>query len=85
MQQYSDQQIRDGVMRLLSHITGIKPEQISDTASFDADLGLDSLSAAELMVSMEREYRVQIPQDEFVQINSVKQAVAATQRYLTGV
>jgi len=85
MQQYSDQEIRDGVLRLLSHITGMKPEQISDTAFFDTDLGLDSLSAAELMVSMERDYRIKIPENEFVQIRNVKEAVAATQRHLAGV
>ena len=82
MAKYSADEIRVGVRQLVADVTERKPEQISDTATFDKDLGIDSLMATELMVAMERKYRIKIPEQEFTKIRNVKEAVAAAQRHL---
>jgi len=82
MAKYSADEIRVGVRQLVAEVTERKPEQISDTAAFDKDLGIDSLMATELMVAMERKYRIKIPEQEFTKIRNVKEAVAAAQRHL---
>jgi acyl carrier protein len=82
MPKYTVDEIRAGVRQLIAEVTEKKPEQIQETASFDKDLGIDSLMATELMVAMERKYRIKIPEQEFTKIRNVKDAIAATQRHL---
>jgi acyl carrier protein len=78
---YTVDQIRTGVIETVAEIGECKPSEISDTTRFADDLGLDSLAAAELMVSMERKYRIRIPEEEFKKISSVEEAVAAIHRH----
>jgi acyl carrier protein len=82
MDQYTTEQIRAVVKQLIGEILEKPPEDISDTAMFRDELGLDSLMAAELLVSVERKYQIQIPEDEFTAIKNVNDAVAAAQRHL---
>lgn len=48
--------------------------QLSATSTFQ-DLGLDSLDAVELMVAVEEEFGIEIPEKESDEIRSVKDAV----------
>lgn len=41
-----------------------------------ADLGIDSLQTLEIVAAMEREFQVQIPDDQLVGINTVDDLVA---------
>lgn len=49
-----------------------------------ADLGIDSLGMLELVGSMERELRVQIPDDQLVGIQSVKQLLDLVEKRMRG-
>ena len=80
MANYTTDQIRTAVIEMVAEIAECEPNVISDTSRFADDLGLDSLSASELMVSMERKYRIRIPEEEFREIKSVKEAVEAVLR-----
>lgn len=80
---YTAEQIRQAVKELVGEITEKPVAQISDSASFREQLGLDSLMATELMVSVERKYQIQIPEEEFTKIKNVNDAVAVTQRHLS--
>lgn len=82
MPKYSAEEIRKGVKELVAEITERKPSEISDTAQFGADLGIDSLMASELMVTMERKYKIKIPEEEFAKIRNVNEAVTACQRHV---
>src|SRR5437016_3006463 len=42
--------IRDSIKQSIARITGIPPNEISDSASYHDDLGLDSLSMLEIAV-----------------------------------
>jgi len=81
MASYTVDQIRAAVIEMVAEIAECNPSQISDTTRFADDLDLDSLSASELMVSMERKYRIRIPEEDFKDIRSVKEAIEAVQRY----
>lgn len=74
--------IRDTVRAIVATITEREPSEISESAHFVDDLGIDSLSAIELMVTVNRRYRIQILDEEFLSITSVSDAVAAVQRHL---
>lgn len=50
------------------------PVQVSTSSSFK-DLGLDSLDTVELVMAMEEEFGIEIPDDDADSIHSVENAV----------
>jgi acyl carrier protein len=48
---FTAERIRCEIKKLIAAVTERDPEEISDTASFKDDLGVDSLMAMEVMVS----------------------------------
>jgi acyl carrier protein len=75
------------VKQTVAKISGIDPQEITDETTFDA-LELDSLSRIEVLVELERHYKLDIPEDQFTeedlvaQIQSVRQAADLVFRYL---
>lgn len=80
--QITADEIRTEVRRLVAEITEREPEEVSDTALFLEDLGIDSLMAIEMLVAVDKKYRIQIPEEEFGTIKNVNDAVALVQRHL---
>jgi len=78
----TDEGIRWEIKRLIASVTERDPEGVSDTASFAEDLGVDSLMAMEVMVAMDKKFRIDIPEEEFVKATNVEEAVAMVRRYL---
>ena len=74
--------IRSEIKKLIASVTEREPDEISDTASFKEDLGVDSLMSMEVMVSMDRKFKIDIPEEEFTQAKNVDDAVSMVQRYL---
>ena len=58
----------------LTHVS-VHDRQVSPTSSFSADLGLDSLDTVEVVMAMEEEFAVEIPDAEADKITSVSEAV----------
>lgn len=75
--------IRDNIKQSISRITGIPHDQISDTASYRDDLGLDSLSMLEIAVDAEFCFHVKIPDERLPEIETVNDAVRMVGEYLT--
>ena len=80
--QMTEEKIRFEIKRLIAAVTEREPEEVSDTASFAEDLGVDSLMAMEVMVAVDRKFHIDIPEEEFSKATNVDQAVAMVQRYL---
>ena len=74
--------IRNEVRKFVAEITEREPEEISDTAHFIEDLGIDSLMAIEMMVAVDKKYKVEISEEEFGKIKNVNEAVELVQRLL---
>lgn len=53
----------------------VSEDQITEEASFIDDLGADSLDVVELVMGLEEEFEVQIPDEDAEKIRTVKQAV----------
>ncbi|KAK9381886.1 acyl carrier protein-like protein [Kockiozyma suomiensis] len=51
------------------------PSKITSEASFAADLGLDSLDTVEVVMAIEEEFSIEIPDKEADEIKSVGQAI----------
>jgi len=74
--------IRQKVRELVAEITERSPEEIADTALFTEDLGIDSLMAIEMLVAVDKKYKIQIPEEEFGKIKNVNDAVEIVHRYV---
>lgn len=53
----------------------VKSEEVTDDASFVDDLGADSLDMVELVMELEEEFDIEIPDDEAEKITTVQQAI----------
>ena len=82
METVTAEQIRTEVKRLIAEVTEREPEEITDTALFADELGVDSLMAMEVMVAVDKKYKINIPEDEFATIKNVDDTVAVVQRHL---
>lgn len=76
------EEIRAEVKRLIAEVTEREPQEITDTALFQDELGVDSLMAMEVMVAVDKKYRINIPEDEFQKIRNVDDTVVVVQRYI---
>jgi acyl carrier protein len=82
MDNVTAEQIRGEVKRLIAEVTEREPEEITDTALFADELGVDSLMAMEVMVAVDKKYKINIPEDEFATIKNVDDTVAVVLRHM---
>ncbi|MBP5295827.1 MAG: acyl carrier protein [Bacteriovoracaceae bacterium] len=68
--------MQDKVIQLISATTKIDASKITPETSFVDDLNLDSLDIVELMMKMEDEFGVEIPESEAEGLKKVKDVVA---------
>ncbi|MFL2638824.1 MAG: acyl carrier protein [Flavobacteriaceae bacterium] len=54
---------------------GVDENEVVASASFSNDLGADSLDTVELIMEFEREFDIQIPDDQAEKISTVGQAI----------
>jgi acyl carrier protein len=54
---------------------GVEEEKISKEASFVDDLGADSLDTVELIMQLEEEFGIEIPDDDAEKITTVQAAI----------
>ncbi len=73
-------ELQNKVIELVSESTKIEAANIKAESHFVEDLNLDSLDMVELMMKMEDEFGVEIPEDETENLKSVKDVVG----YLEG-
>ncbi len=74
--------VRAEMKKLIAVVTEREPEEVSDTALFVDDLGVDSLMAMEVMVTVDKKFKINIPEEEFAQIRTVDDAVSTVMRHL---
>ncbi|MBI3940606.1 MAG: acyl carrier protein [Acidobacteria bacterium] len=77
-------EVRHEVRRRIAELTERSPEEVTDTALFIEELGIDSLMAIELMVALDKEYKIDIPEERFRAIKNVNDAVTVVMEYMGG-
>ncbi len=55
---------------------GVDESEVTHEASFTNDLGADSLDTVELIMEFEKEFDIQIPDDQAEKISTVGQAIS---------
>ncbi len=75
-------QIESRLTDLLVNELGLERDKITMDASFEEDLEVDSLGVVELLMALEDEFGVKIPDEEAEEIGTVREAVDLVQSKL---
>jgi acyl carrier protein len=67
--------IGEKVKAIIVEQLGIKQEEVSNEASFVDDLGADSLDTVELVMALEEEFGIEIPDEDAEKIRTVEDAI----------
>jgi len=67
--------VQEKVRAIIAEQLGVKPEQVTPQASFIDDLGADSLDTVELVMALEEEFGVEIPDEEAEKLVTVGDAI----------
>ena len=65
----------DKVKDIIIDKLGVDEEKINSDASFVDDLGADSLDTVELIMQLEEEFGIEIPDDDAEKITTVQAAI----------
>ncbi len=67
--------IESRVKEIIVEQLGIDPEEVTTEASFVNDLGADSLDTVELVMALEEEFDMEIPDEEAEKLQTVGQSI----------
>lgn len=65
----------DRVKKIIVDQLGVEEETVTLEASFIDDLGADSLDTVELVMALEEEFGIEIPDEDAEQMQTVGQAI----------
>ena len=68
--------IPENVKGIIVEQLGVDEDQVTEEASFVDDLGADSLDQVELVMALEEEFGLEIPDEDAEKITRVKEAVS---------
>lgn len=66
-----EERVKDVIVAQL----GVDPSEVKPEASFVDDLGADSLDTVELVMALEEEFGIEIPDEEAEKIKTVGEAI----------
>jgi acyl carrier protein len=67
--------LEEKVKKIIVDQLGVDAAEVTPEASFIEDLGADSLDTVELVMALEEEFGIEIPDEEAEKIMTVKHAV----------
>ena len=67
--------VADRVKKIIVDQLGVEEETVTPEASFVDDLGADTLDTVELVMALEEEFEIEIPDEDAEKITRVKEAI----------
>jgi acyl carrier protein len=67
--------VEERIKSIIAEQLGVKPEEVTPEASFIDDLGADSLDTVELIMALEEEFGVEIPDEDAEKMTCVGDAI----------
>jgi acyl carrier protein len=67
---------KEKIKEIIASQLGVDAEEVTPEASFVDDLGADSLDTVELIMALEEEFDIEIPDEEAEKIATVSDAIA---------
>jgi acyl carrier protein len=74
--------VADRVKKIIVDQLGVEEELVNAEASFVDDLGADSLDTVELVMALEEEFGIEIPDEDAEKITRVKEAVEYIEKHV---
>ena len=71
MASFNEQRVKE----IITEQLGVSADQVTPEASFIDDLGADSLDTVELVMALEEEFEIEIPDEDAEKITTVHQAI----------
>ena len=65
----------DRVKKIVVEHLGVEPDKVTEDASFIDDLGADSLDIVELVMEFEKEFNIDIPDEDAEKLRTVGDAI----------
>mgnify|MGYP001380072399 FL=1 len=69
-------QLEEKVKAIIVEKLGVDAAEVTNEASFTADLGADSLDTVELIMEFEKEFNIQFPEEAAEKIGTVGDAIS---------
>eukprot|EP00026_Physarum_polycephalum_P019742 Phypoly_transcript_21901.p1 GENE.Phypoly_transcript_21901~~Phypoly_transcript_21901.p1 ORF type:complete len:130 (+),score=22.57 Phypoly_transcript_21901:111-500(+) len=76
----SENEIVERVINVVKNFDKVDPKKVTPTSTFKTDLGLDSLDAVEVVMAMEEEFSIEIPDADADNIKSTQDAIEYVKR-----
>ena len=67
--------VGDKVKSIIAEQLGVKKDEVIDGAKFIDDLGADSLDTVELVMALEEEFGIEIPDEDAEKMVTVSEAI----------
>ena len=74
--------VQDKVIKIIAEKFDVDPSEVVPEASLIDDLGADSLDLVELVMTIEEEFDMEIPDDDTKNLVTVKDAIAYINAHL---
>ena len=75
MPKIESQGLEQELRALVAEIVEIEPERVEPKAKFVEDLGMDSMMALEILASIEKKYKLKIPEENLTKIKSLENII----------
>jgi acyl carrier protein len=76
----ASEKIEERVIEIVCENLGVNKEQVTRSTSFIEDVGADSLDIVELIMELEEEFEITIPDDQAEKIKTVGEAIDYIER-----
>lgn len=63
------------IIQIISNSLGIEPQDLKPELDLETDLSIQKLEVADMLLNLEREFSVQIPQEEKSDIRTVRDVI----------
>lgn len=76
MAKYNFEEVKKEVKKMISGIIEVPEENLQEDISFAEDLGVDSMMALEIIASLEKKYKIIVPEEKIPTVRNLKNVYA---------
>lgn len=74
--------LEEEVRQLIGEILERDPQQIAPEADLVKDLGMDSMMALEIIASLEKKYKIKLPEAELRNVTTLQRVLDLARQYV---
>jgi acyl carrier protein len=76
------QKVQKEIKKLIAHIAEISEDKIHEKSNLADDLGIDSMKALEIIATIEKKYKITVPERKIPMIKTPKQIYDTVNRII---